>query len=997
MGIIRTGISFVIFGWFCSAGQLSAQVQKLPSKHLSEDYVIKTFTVEDGLPSNTILDLGFDQNNNVWVGTNDGLAFIDGTSVRGFSSHNEPIVGNTSYYSIAGGNDNKVWFSSMKDGLIYYKDSQFSISESSDQFKSSLGKFISVKNDSIWLSLFNSGLVLIVDGEIKKEYSTENGLISNEIWSTYLDKSGNVWVVTNYGLSIIKDGEVINYDKDSGMLGKSLRGIEETENGSIWVGSNRGINIFQNYKLTSKTYTFDGNSASIETLKYDRLKKQMWVGNGADGLYKIDLETNKISNFTKEDGLLNNYVHSIEMDAEGNIWIATNGGVMRLSSRDVVPLIKDEFRSGPMLGLNKTTNGVILVGSTNGFYMLEDLENEFKASAIYSFGTISNINETEAGDIIAGSATGGIGILEDDFSWKIMNSSTDSISDYVQDISIIKDEAWVTVQNGIFVLGKSFNVADKFYDNDAFFINSEEYQENKMLVGTYQDGIKLVSKDSDTITVSQFLDTSTPVVALKKDNQGSLFYTDNEGHIYRYTNNEVFKYGFKIKSLTNSLNSIYIDKNNTMWILSSQGLFKTYVEDYYNPEYVKSKTVPFLFFNKDDGLTSYSSPANDNQIIETDAQKLILATNGGLFFVPPEVSRREIKPQKPVLSSVIVNGNSTNSLLPVRVNNENNSLRLSFSMPNNFNKTKSMFAYRLRGVKDSLNYLYDRNEIILDFLESGEHIFEVYGTNEMGTWNEEPLIVEVIKEYPFYRKWWFLGICFLGLFGSGAGGVYIRSNMKLRALNRELETQQKIQAERERISRELHDNVGSQITNLITGIEVSNLHVKKNQQDEALSLLENLDSDARGAMTDLRETIWLLDKEKVEFGVFIDHLRGYLRRQERYLDDLNVTLDSSVNNESVLNPGQSLNLTRIIQEALNNTRKYAEATTFSVLCTQDENVIQVRIKDDGKGMDIDEELKKGNGLNNMAHRAKEMNGQFEINSKKGNGTEIRLSFEVKIP
>lgn len=67
----------------------------------------------------------------------------------------------------------------------------------------------------------------------------------------------------------------------------------------------------------------------------------------------------------------------------------------------------------------------------------------------------------------------------------------------------------------------------------------------------------------------------------------------------------------------------------------------------------------------------------------------------------------------------------------------------------------------------------------------------------------------------------------LGFIAIGAGGVQIRSNMKLRALNRELETQQKIQKERERISRELHDNVGSQITNLITGIEVSNLHVKR--------------------------------------------------------------------------------------------------------------------------------------------------------------------------
>lgn len=237
----------------------------------------------------------------------------------------------------------------------------------------------------------------------------------------------------------------------------------------------------------------------------------------------------------------------------------------------------------------------------------------------------------------------------------------------------------------------------------------------------------------------------------------------------------------------------------------------------------------------------------------------------------------------------------------------------------------------------------------------------------------------------------------LGFIAIGAGGVQIRSNMKLRALNRELETQQKIQKERERISRELHDNVGSQITNLITGIEVSNLHVKKNQQDKALSLLENLDIDARGAMTDLRETIWLLDKEKVEFGIFLDHLNGYLKRQKKYLNGMEVRLNSTVDNNSILEPGQSMNLTRIIQEALNNSRKYSNATLFEIECSQKKQSLEIKISDNGNGMVVDEEVDKGNGLKNMAYRAMEMGGGFQITSDEGIGVEIHLNFEVKIP
>src|SRR5690554_6727834 len=85
------------------------------------------------------------------------------------------------------------------------------------------------------------------------------------------------------------------------------------------------------------------------------------------------------------------------------------------------------------------------------------------------------------------------------------------------------------------------------------------------------------------------------------------------------------------------------------------------------------------------------------------------------------------------------------------------------------------------------------------------------------------------------------------------------------------EAENRLRMEKERISRDLHDNVGSQITNLITGIEISNLHLTKNQLSKVEKVLSTLDVDARNTMTDLRETIWLMDKSQVEFGQFVNH------------------------------------------------------------------------------------------------------------------------------
>ena len=148
--------------------------------------------------------------------------------------------------------------------------------------------------------------------------------------------------------------------------------------------------------------------------------------------------------------------------------------------------------------------------------------------------------------------------------------------------------------------------------------------------------------------------------------------------------------------------------------------------------------------------------------------------------------------------------------------------QLIFLAPN-----KTDFRVQLVGIDENWVNVEDRKTTYYDYLPDGDYTFIVSAIGPDGQWSDRTASISFTVLPPFYKTWWFMSLGLLGFIAIGAGGVQIRSNMKLQKLNRELETQQKIQKERERISRELHDNVGSQITNLITGIEISNLHVKK--------------------------------------------------------------------------------------------------------------------------------------------------------------------------
>jgi len=239
---------------------------------------------------------------------------------------------------------------------------------------------------------------------------------------------------------------------------------------------------------------------------------------------------------------------------------------------------------------------------------------------------------------------------------------------------------------------------------------------------------------------------------------------------------------------------------------------------------------------------------------------------------------------------------------------------------------------------------------------------------------------------------------FVGFFISGM--ILRQQKIKRKNVERENELQiqlakaemeNKIHKERERISRDLHDNVGSQISNLITGIEIGNLHIQKDQQDEAVKILSALDTDARSAMADLRETIWLMDKDKIDFSQFLDHIKEYVGKQQRYLGDMKGEVVSNVEKSISLNPTLSLNLMRIIQEALNNAKKYSNADCLQILFEQNDSGLNVIIKDNGSGFDVEKSKNNGYGLINMQKRADSMRADLQVESSPGQETQITLS------
>jgi signal transduction histidine kinase len=194
-----------------------------------------------------------------------------------------------------------------------------------------------------------------------------------------------------------------------------------------------------------------------------------------------------------------------------------------------------------------------------------------------------------------------------------------------------------------------------------------------------------------------------------------------------------------------------------------------------------------------------------------------------------------------------------------------------------------------------------------------------------------------------------------------------------------LETLNRLNNERNRIARDLHDNLGAELT-----IVTSKLYTKifKTEKQTEREELEHISKQTRNASIVLRETVWSIKSEKLT----VTSLRNKIEEFYNRLEDPNIfSLNFQISNEDFeLGPLLALNLFRIAQEALTNILKYADAKHVHIEIS---NKV-LKISDDGKGFDI-EKVKKGYGLNNMESRAKEMNASYSISSSE-NGTEIKI-------
>ena len=223
---------------------------------------------------------------------------------------------------------------------------------------------------------------------------------------------------------------------------------------------------------------------------------------------------------------------------------------------------------------------------------------------------------------------------------------------------------------------------------------------------------------------------------------------------------------------------------------------------------------------------------------------------------------------------------------------------------------------------------------------------------------------------------------------------YIRLTQQMRANQNTLQSITKgilrtQEEERAKISRELHDGIGQELTALKMNLDILSTFVGKELSPENQERWKEATSIAEQALQDIRELSRLLRPRMLDDLGLFPTLRWYIRS---FMKRVNIRVDLELaGDEEKLNPEKQTILFRVVQEALNNVAKHSRATSAVVRLQCNDKEAYLQIRDDGVGFDPNiRSTESGSGLAGMRDRVMLYKGRFDVYSEPQGGTQLEI-------
>ncbi len=971
------------------------------------NYSVRTWQAEDGLPQDAVSAIVQTRDGYIWVGTYSGLARFDGVRFVVFDSSSTPELHSSRVTSLFEARDGSLWIGHEGGEVACMKAGRFQeVQYHGTWTNRAILTIAEDEHGGIWLVNRDGLLINVKDGLV---LSPQKGTARGIVLAAGTPQ-GIIWIARNGIVTALRDGKLTAIEFEDQTRERFVQGIATMNDGGLSVAHNGLLRKWSRGTWSEASRQAPWGFSALTTLRETR--NQILVAGTQDkGIFLIYPDDAALQ-FSRTNRLAGDWVRSVCEDREGNLWVGTDGGLSRLRPTGVASFDPpDHWQYRPVLSVCASRDGALWAGTEGaGLYRLkEGTWSHFGQESGLPSLFIWSIAEDAAGRIWAG--TWGAGIVVQ--SGNIFTRAPGL------DLSLgVATPGLLSTRQGALWIGTSIGLARYQAENTQWPTRADNLASPDVRavvedtggviwfgmygggLGCLQDGVVRQFRRAEGLS-SDF------VQCLHLDEDRALWIGTFGGGLTRLKAGRFAVIDKSHGLPDNVICSIQEDSQGRFWMSSHAGIICASkaglnrcadgaIHEVRCQSYGTSDGLPTIECSG--GLQPAGCKSADGRVWFSTTKGLVvvdprdISTN---FLAPPVMIEGFLVDDKPVTKHQ--EAGRPLSIPPGRHRFDFQYTGLSYVSPENVR-----FKYRLDGwEKDWIN-AGTRRVANYSYIPPGRYAFRVIACNNDGVWNESGAVASFSVLPYFWQTLWFriaggiLTLC------AGGGIVWLDAHRRMRSKLERIERQRSIEEERSRIARDIHDDLGADLTRITMLSESARSELENPERvEEDLSQIYDTARDLTRAMD---EIVWAVNPKHDTLESLVTYVEKFAHD---FLDTAGVRcrLDMPMHYPSwALTSEVRHNLFLAVKEALNNAVKHASATEVTLSLQVQARAFQLTVQDNGRGFNPATagdsasseggRATSGNGLSNMMRHLHQIDGRCEIRSEPKQGTQVMFHVQV---
>ncbi len=845
------------------------------------------------------------------------------------------------------------------------------------------------------------------------------GLEGRSIRQLAADRLGQVWVGTDEMLARWEGDRFVSVDPGGDQAQLAVKRIIPAGRGSLWVEANGRMRRMAEGRWVAESPAWKNDFGKLGPLQFVCVDSEggIWAGARDSGLIHLAPD-GTVTRLTTRDGLPSNSLLFASEDRQGNIWSGyARGGLIQVRPRLFRTVAKSQGLSDTLVStVCQDAEGAVWIGTHSG------------TVARWQDGRCTNIDlpasRSSRPTVVTADAAGrkwfavpNVGLMVHESGNTRLVADKQQISGDIRLLfSASNNELWIGNFNGIW--SRKDEQLTKVYSSGPAAVESPaamaETADGTIWVGTF--GGYLLRWDGTRFNRSEPPERPSlgRLWALCADKDGGLWMGSSRGGLLHWRDGKFRRYTTKQGLPSDCIVQVMLDGKENLWLDTTAGIVRVDGTAFSRFDSGELDTLPVSVYGREDGLLTIG-PAIEFQPNCWRARngELWFAMANGVASVNPDSIKINLTPPSVVLEEIRVNGTNvwparpgavfaavatgtaeTSAAHPfVKVGPGRQDLDFRFTGLSLGSPFKVRFKYLLEGLDDDWSDVGDKRTATYRSVPPGDYRFLLMACNRDGQWSEPATLAQVEITPHFYETAWFQGVALLAVIGGGSGFAFWYARWRARRRMAELKRQGAIDRERARIAQDLHDDLGSDLT------EISFLgaigRTEAGIPAEVRTRFDGITQRARNMTRGLDEIVWAVNPANDSLASTVSYVCSRVLERSRAAG-VDCHLDVATELPEIeLSSDQRHNVLLAVTEAVTNVIKHSRAAEIWLHIRIQGDSLMLCVEDNGHGFEPERATGTRNGLANMRHRCEQLGGELQIESVPGSGSKVTFHLPLK--